>query len=112
MKRWPFPRHLARIRDIVVYHKKDNSGKRLERSFSRSAMIFDAAKNLRWYSNDYFWPVACTGTPELEGDDPIIEADALQARLPVSASLYTARLLEGIRSLRLLSFSTHGTTIV
>jgi hypothetical protein len=72
MKRWPFPRHLARVRDVVVYHKKDNSGRRLERSFKRSMSVFDAAEHFRWYSKDYFWPVPCMGTPELEGDDPII----------------------------------------
>jgi hypothetical protein len=72
MVRFPFPRHMARVRDVVFYHKKDNPGRRLDRAMAKAKLVFGAPENLRWYTKDYFWPVACLGTSELEGNDPII----------------------------------------
>jgi hypothetical protein len=60
MGRRPVPWHLAPLRDLLVYHKKDNPGRKLQVAVKRADMIFNAHQSLRWYSYDNFWPRACT----------------------------------------------------
>jgi hypothetical protein len=59
LNRTPVPWHLERVRDLFVYHKKDSVGKRLQNTLRHAELIFNAAPEFRWYTEDNFWPKAC-----------------------------------------------------
>jgi hypothetical protein len=60
LSRWPVPHHLARVKDILVFHKKDNAGKKLQVTLRRAQALFAAHESLRWFTVDNFWPKLCT----------------------------------------------------
>jgi len=67
------PRHLTRLRDVVVFHRKNWAGNRLERAMGDANTIFNADAGIRWYTEDLFWPAMCQGSRELQAADPFWE---------------------------------------
>jgi hypothetical protein len=59
LSRIPIPRHLDKMKDLLVYHKKDNVGRSLVITFRKAATLFDAHESVRWYTDDNFWPKVC-----------------------------------------------------
>jgi hypothetical protein len=55
----PIPRPLERLRDLFVFHKKDNVGKKLQITIRRAESVFNADPRVRWFTQDNFWPKAC-----------------------------------------------------
>jgi hypothetical protein len=59
LSRWPIPRHLEKLMDLLVYHKKDNPGRTLQMTLKRADLVFSAHESVRWFTEDNFWPRVC-----------------------------------------------------
>jgi hypothetical protein len=65
VSRMPVPHHLERVRDLLVYHKQEESGRNLQEALPWAKWVFEAPESLRWFvRDDNFWPGTCTYTGE------------------------------------------------
>jgi hypothetical protein len=60
LTRLPVPHHNEPLRNVIFFHKKDVSGKKLERALPRARLVFGAPERIRWVVKpDNFWPRTC-----------------------------------------------------
>jgi hypothetical protein len=62
--RHPVPHHLEPVRDLLVYHKKDNIERYLKPVIENAESLFKSPPELRWFADHDFWAETCT----LEGN--------------------------------------------
>jgi hypothetical protein len=54
LSRAPILRSGDRVMDLLIYHKKDNAGKKMRLTLRRAATIFSAHESVRWFTEDDF----------------------------------------------------------
>jgi hypothetical protein len=70
LSRLPIPWFLGRLRDVLVYHKKDHPKKSINIPIKRARLVFHADERIRWYTEDNFWPKSCFDDSVWVGNAP------------------------------------------